>query len=219
MTKEAQKDDEAFNGIAEEKGISILSVTRKEWDEISGGGVHQGVVAVTEPFKMETIGDILEKVDSEDSSAVLLLDGITDPQNLGSILRSAEIFGVSGVVIPKARTAALSPAVWKSSAGAIGHMLIAKANLIDAANRLKKNGFWLIGAEGDDGEDINGFEWPKKSAIVLGSEGSGLTRLVKKECDFLVSIPMVGKIASLNVSVSGGIILHDYLRKTGGAKK
>ena len=204
---------------ARDREIRVESKKRKELDEITAGGAHQGVVAVAEPFKTFVVGDLIDKTSEEDISVVLLLDGITDPQNLGSIIRSAEIFGASGVVIPKARSATISPAAWKASAGAIEHIPIVKANLTDAGRQLKDNGFWLIGAEGDLGKDVDEFEWPKKAAIVLGSEGSGLTRLVKKECDFLVKIPMFGKVASLNVSVSAGILLHEYRRKKRGARR
>ncbi len=204
---------------ARDREIRVESKKRKELDEITAGGAHQGVVAVAEPFKTFVVGDLIDKTSEEDISVVLLLDGITDPQNLGSIIRSAEIFGASGVVIPKARSATISPAAWKASAGAIEHIPIVKANLTDAGRQLKDNGFWLIGAEGDLGQDVDEFEWPKKAAIVLGSEGSGLTRLVKKECDFLVKIPMFGKVASLNVSVSAGILLHECRRKKSGARR
>ncbi len=204
---------------ARDREIRVESKKRKELDEITAGGAHQGVVAVAEPFKTFVVGDLIDKISEEDISVVLLLDGITDPQNLGSIIRSAEIFGASGVVIPKARSATISPAAWQASAEAIEHIPIVKANLTDAGRQLKDNGFWLIGAEGDLGQDVDEFEWPKKAAIVLGSEGSGLTRLVKKECDFLVKIPMFGKVASLNVSVSAGILLHEYRRKKSGARR
>ncbi len=144
---------------------------------------------------------------------ILILDGITDPQNLGSLIRTALCFGVAGLVIPENRAASVTPSVIKASAGAALHLPIIKVvNISRTIDQLKEVGFWIYGADADCGEGIRSPDYSNHAGLVLGSEGKGIRPLVRKKCDVLISIPMTGSIDSLNVSVAGGIILYEVTR-------
>ena len=192
---------------AEKHGIPIDRVDRHELERVSHH--HQGIVALVSPYPYATLDDILEISEvRRESSFVLLLDLLQDPQNLGSLLRTADAVGVHGILIGKHRAVGVTPSVVASSAGACEHLLIARGNLAQGITRLKERGAWLAGlehhpeAEPSDRVDLGG-----PLGLVVGSEGSGLRRLVRDKCDFLVQIPMLGKIESLNAAVAGSIAL------------
>ncbi|MBI3753814.1 MAG: 23S rRNA (guanosine(2251)-2'-O)-methyltransferase RlmB, partial [Deltaproteobacteria bacterium] len=177
---------------------------------------HQGVVGILAEFKYADIEDILERWKSSEAKAIILiLDCIQDPQNLGSLIRTANAAGVHGVIIPKDRAAEVTPAVVKASAGAVEHTLVCRVtNIADTIDKLKDAGVWIIGIEADGKEDIYSFDMNNiDMAVVIGSEGKGIRRLVKERCDVCLSIPMKGGISSLNASVAGGIALFEVLRR------
>ena len=204
----------AIINIARDKGIVLKDVDRKKLDFMSGGTNHQGVIAQVTPYKYYEIADMLNlaKKRNEDPF-IVILDEIEDPHNLGSIIRTAELCGVHGIIIPKRRNVGITSTVYKCSVGAIEHMRIAKVTNINAAiDELKKEGLWIYGADiaGDEYSYQVNFSGP--CAMVIGSEGKGISKLTLKKCDKLVKIPMVGRINSLNASVAGGIIMYEILK-------
>ena len=204
----------AIINMAKDKGIVLKDVDRKKLDFMSGGTNHQGVIAQVTPYKYYEIADMLNlaKKRNEDPF-IVILDEIEDPHNLGSIIRTAELCGVHGIIIPKRRNVGITSTVYKCSVGAIEHMRIAKVTNINAAiDELKKEGLWIYGADiaGDEYSYQVNFSGP--CAMVIGSEGRGISKLTLKKCDKLVKIPMVGRINSLNASVAGGIMMYEILK-------
>lgn len=200
--------------IAREKGLVLKEVDRKKLDVMSGGSNHQGVIAQVTPYKYCEIPDMLNlaKKKGEDPF-IVILDEIEDPHNLGSIIRTAELCGAHGIIIPKRRNVGITSTVYKCSVGAIEHMKIAKVtNVNSAIDELKKEGLWIYGADiaGDEYSYEVNFNGP--CAMVIGSEGRGISKLTLKKCDKLVKIPMVGRINSLNASVAGGIMMYEILK-------
>jgi len=201
-------------GMARDKNILIKEVDKAKLDRISVTKSHQGVIASAASYKYYDIDEILQMAeDKGEDPFIVLLDEITDPQNLGSIIRSCNGAGVHGVIIPKRRSASLTPIIGKTSAGAVEYVPVAKVNNINQSIKyLKEKGLWIAGAhmEGDTyyEKDLKG-----PIALVIGSEGKGLSRLVKENCDFIVSIPMSGEITSLNAAVSGAIILFEIKKQ------
>ena len=192
----------------------IKYVTKERLDQMSETGKHQGVIAYTTEFKYSELEDILSA--KPDNRLILILDGIEDPHNLGSIIRSAECAGAHGVVITKRRSASVTAAVVKTSAGAAEHMRIARVvNLANAIDTLKEKGLWIAGAD-MDGRPMYDVDMKGGFALVIGSEGSGLSKLVKEKCDFLVSVPLKGHIDSLNAAVAGAIIMFEKNRQERG---
>lgn len=204
--------------LAREHGIIVDRVTRDRIDKMVGPGMnHQGIAAVSAAADYVDGYDILESI--KDPALLLLLDGVEDPRNLGAILRTAECAGVDGVFIPERRAVGLTDTVAKSSAGAIEHVRVAKAtNMNRLIDDLKDRNIWVVGTSGDAEMDYTEWDWTTPSALVLGSEGDGLHRLVAENCDALVKIPMYGKIESLNVSVATGVILFEALRQRSAKK-
>jgi len=202
-----------INDVARASGLRIERVQRTLLDrEISN---HQGVVAIVDPFEYGSIEGMLDlAVEREEPPWILLLDMIQDPQNLGTLLRTAEAVGVHGVVIPAHRSASVTPAVVSASSGASEHMIIARGNMADAIERLKKADLWVAGLEKTPeaslywDADLKG-----PLGLVVGSEGSGMRRRVRESCDFLIRIPMRGEIESLNASVAGAIALYAILER------
>ena len=196
---------------AKERRIVIVEKDRRQLEEMSQTQNCQGVIAIVPPFEYCDVEDILEyaKIKQEDPF-IVILDGIEDPHNLGSIIRTAETAGCHGVIIPKRRSASVNSTVNKTSAGAVEHMKIARVNnLNDTINYLKENGVWICGTDMETDTYYYNQDLTGSIAIVIGSEGFGMSRLVKENCDFLVKIPMKGKITSLNASVSAGIIIYE----------
>jgi 23S rRNA (guanosine2251-2'-O)-methyltransferase len=196
-------------------GLPVLSVSSKRLDQVAGGYRHQGVVAIVEAYRYATLTDLLQRISTPTSSEwILILDGLTDPRNFGALLRTAEAVGIRHIVIPKDRSVDVTPTVVKASAGAAHHVQIAKVtNLRRAIGILKEHGYWVVGLDGQSPESVYGRKYPARLAIVLGSEDKGVRPVNSRECDFLVSIPMLGKVSSLNVSVAGAVFLYELLRQ------
>jgi len=205
--------------IAREKKILIKEVDKAKLDGLSSTRNHQGVIASAALYKYYEVDDMLNAAKEKgEDPFIIILDEITDNNNLGSVLRTADAAGVHGVIIPKRRAVSLTPAVAKISAGAIEYVPVAKVtNLNQTMEYLKKAGLWIVGAE-MGGETYYSKDMTGPVALVIGSEGEGLGRLIKENCDFLVSIPMKGKISSLNAAVSAAIILFE-IQKQRTAKK
>lgn len=202
-------------GRAKGKGIVLVEVDKSKLDEMSQTGNHQGVIAIVPPFEYCDLEDILEEAKSRNEEPfVLILDGIEDPHNLGAIIRTAETAGVHGVIIPKRRAASVNSTVNKVSAGAVEHMRIARVNNInDTIQFLKDNGLWIIGTDAKAENYYYEQDLTGAIALVIGSEGFGMNRLVSENCDILVKIPMKGKITSLNASVSAGIVTYEIVKQ------
>lgn len=196
--------------LAIERRVPIVEVEKNKLDNMCKGGNHQSVAAMAAAKEYSTIDDIIDIAKQRGQKPlIVILDGIEDPHNLGAIIRSAECLGVHGIIIPKHRSATLNSVVSKTSAGALEYMAIAKeTNLTSAIERLKKEGFWIFGAEAG-GSSCYETDFDCPCAIVLGSEGKGISRLVKENCDFIVSIPMYGKINSFNVSAAAAILISE----------
>lgn len=202
-------------GLAKEKRIVIVEMEKTKMDSMSETHNHQGVIAIVPPFNYCSVDDILEYAKSKGEKAfILILDGIEDVHNLGSIIRTAETAGVHGIIIPKRRAASVNATVSKTSAGAVEHMKIARVNnLAETIRYLKESGLWIIGTDMDTQVDYNKQDYTGDIAIVIGSEGFGMSKIVKDNCDFLVKIPMRGKVTSLNASVSAGIVIYEALKQ------
>ncbi|MFH1136728.1 MAG: 23S rRNA (guanosine(2251)-2'-O)-methyltransferase RlmB [Pseudomonadota bacterium] len=199
--------------LARSGNLSVQRVDRERLDRMYGGGGHQGVVAEVGPYQYHDFEEILLR-GAGDRSLVLILDGIQDPGNLGSLLRSAEAAGAAGVVIPRERAAPVTAAAVKASAGAAEHLPVARVvNLSRALDEMKERGFWIVGADAEAGTCLYDVKLPARMGLVVGAEGRGLRRLVKEKCDLLVSIPLKGRVASLNASAAGALFLFEFVRR------
>jgi len=203
--------------LAEQNDIPVEFRERGYLDRQAGQKIHQGVIGFQKTFKYVDVDDVIaNRHVGFNSNLILILDGIMDPQNLGSLIRTAHCCGVNGVIIPENRSAAVTAAVVKASAGAVCHTPVAMVvNLSNTIDYLKEKGFWIYGTDPASGKKINSFDYKGDIGLVMGSEGRGIRPLIKKKCDFFLSIPVVGKIDSLNVSVAAGIILYEILRTWG----
>jgi len=201
--------------VAEAAGVRVMRVPGKRLDGFYGGGRHQGIVArVTGRAEQATLEEVLEGL--QEPALLLVLDGVTDPHNLGACLRVADAAGAHAVVVPKDRSAGLSPVVTKVASGAAESVpFVAVTNLARTLDALKERGVWIVGAVEDAPDDLYGADLPAAVAWVLGSEGEGLRRLTRERCDRLVHIPMHGRVESLNVSVAAGLCLFEARRRRG----
>ena len=201
--------------IAKEKRIIIVEKDKRQMDQIAQTENYQGVIAIVPPFEYCEIEDILQEAKKrEEDPFILILDGIEDPHNLGSIIRTAETAGVHGIIIPKRRAAAVNSTVNKVSCGATEYMKIARVtNITDAITKLKENGLWICGTAVDAKNYYYNQDLTGPIGIVIGNEGKGMSEKVKNNCDFLVKIPMKGKVESLNASVSTGIIIYECVKQ------
>ncbi|NSB11838.1 23S rRNA (guanosine(2251)-2'-O)-methyltransferase RlmB [Clostridium beijerinckii] len=201
-------------GLAKENRILIKEVDKRKLDSMCGGEVHQGVIAKVTPYKYSEVSDILDLAGKRgEAPFIVILDEIEDPHNLGSIVRTAELFGVHGIILPKRRSASVSTTVYKSSVGAIEHVKIAKVtNLNSTIEELKEKGIWIYGADIRAEEYSYQVDFGGPCAVIIGNEGRGISKLTVEKCDKLIKIPMVGKINSLNASVAGGIIMYEVLK-------
>lgn len=201
--------------IAKEKGIIIVEKDKRQMDEMAQNQNYQGVIAIVPPFEYCEIEDIIDYAkEKNEDPFVLILNGIEDPHNLGSIIRTAETAGVHGIIIPKRRAALVNATVNKASAGAVEHMKIARVtNITDSIEKLKKEGLWICGTDINANKYYYEQDLTGALGIVIGNEGNGISEKVKKNCDFLVKIPMKGKITSLNASVSAGIIMYESVEQ------
>ena len=199
---------------AKAAGIIIQEVDRAKLDAIAEGGNHQGVVAYVSAYDYVSVEDILKKAeDKGEAPFVVICDKITDPHNLGAIIRTANCVGAHGVIIPKRNSVGINSTVAKTSAGAVEYTGVAKVtNIANTIDKLKKQGMWIVAAD-MDGQEMYGADLKGSLGIVVGSEGEGVSRLVKEKCDFVVSIPMSGEINSLNASVAASVLLYEALRQ------
>jgi 23S rRNA (guanosine2251-2'-O)-methyltransferase len=194
-------------------GLPVRFVSRAELDRMAGNVAHQGVVAVTSAKQYSDLDDVIASKRG-DYSLVLVLDGVEDPHNLGAIIRTADAAGVDGLIIPERRAAGVSGTVTKVSAGATAHVPIAKVtNIARTLQNLKTQNLWIVGLDERAPATYDTLDFNMNCALVLGAEGKGVHDLVKKNCDFLVSIPMLGKVSSLNVSVAAGVVLFEVVRQ------
>jgi 23S rRNA (guanosine2251-2'-O)-methyltransferase len=202
--------------------VNVRFLERTELDKMAGTGAHQGVVAVTSAKQYNDLADVIA-AKRADYSLIVVLDGVEDPHNLGAILRTADAAGANGLVIPERRAASVTGTVTKVSAGASEHMPIAKVtNIARSIEDLKAENVWTVGLDERSKQTYYELDYKMDCALVLGGEGKGLHDLVKRKCDFLVSIPMLGKVPSLNVSVAAAVVLYEIVRQRqalGASKK
>ncbi|WP_432650133.1 23S rRNA (guanosine(2251)-2'-O)-methyltransferase RlmB [Huintestinicola sp.] len=210
----------AITRIAREKGIVIKNVSDQKLTQMCAGASHQGIIASGACAEYVSVEDILNISKKKGKAPfIIICDEIEDPHNLGAIIRTAETAGADGVIIPKRRSASLNATVYKTSAGAASWLPVARvANLGAAMDELKKNGVWIYGTDAS-GSDYTEADFTGPAAFVIGSEGFGIGRLVKDKCDFLVKLPMFGKITSLNASVAAGIFMYEAVKQRTAAGK
>lgn len=203
---------------AKEAGAVVVPTDRRKLDQMSPTGAHQGVMAQVAAHEYATLEDILRRAaDRGEAPLLVLCDELSDPHNLGAILRTAECAGAHGVVIPKRRSVGLTAVVSKTSAGAVEYMPVARVgNMAAAIRELKENGVWIFGTAADGNTDLYHADLKGPAAIVIGNEGQGMSRLVAESCDFRVSIPMKGRISSLNASAAAAILLYEAVRQRNG---
>ena len=205
--------------MAKENKVIIQEVDRHKLDEMSESHAHQGVIAITSDYRYYDLDEILEipRQNGEDPFFIIL-DGITDPHNLGSIIRTADAVGAHAVIIPKRRSVQITPIVAKASAGAVEYLPVCKVtNIVNTIMTLKENGLWIAAVD-MDGQTFYQQNLGGPLGLVVGSEGEGISRLVKQNCDFTVSMPMSGNVTSLNASVAGGILLYEVYRQRNAGK-
>ena len=205
-----------IRSMAKAKGIVVKEAARKKLDQLTDSQSHQGVAAVIACAEYASLEDILEVSKKKGTDPfIIVCDGIEDPHNLGAIIRTAETAGADGVVIPKRRSASLNATVHKTSAGAASYLPVARvSNLAAALDKLKQEGVWVYGTD-IDGTNYTETNMKGSMALVIGSEGTGMSRLIKEKCDFLLKLPMLGRITSLNASVAAGIFMYEALRQRG----
>lgn len=200
--------------VAKEKGVPVQFLERSKLDSMAKGIRHQGVLAQVSPVEYVELEDILSKArEKQEDPFIILLDELEDPHNLGAILRSADAAGAHGVLIPKRRSCPLSATVAKTSAGAVEHVPVARiGNIVQTIKTLKEEGLWVAGAD-MDGKNYYETDLTGPLLLVVGSEGQGIGRLVKEQCDFIVRIPMLGAINSLNASVAGSVLMFEVTKQ------
>lgn len=202
---------------ARQAGCVVVDADKRKLDSMSLTHSHQGVIALAAVREYCTVADILALAESRgEPPFVLICDEISDPHNLGAIIRTAEAAGVHGIIIPKRRSAGVTSIVEKTSAGAVEHMAVARvANLSSAIRELKEAGLWIYGTAADGSQSLWQTDLKGPVCLVIGSEGDGMSRLVSESCDFLVSIPMRGKVSSLNAGAAASILIYEILRQRG----
>lgn len=201
--------------LAKERGIVVQYVERAKIESLAGGHRHQGVLAYVAPVPYAELDDILKAAEEKGEAPFLvLLDELEDPHNLGALLRTADATGVHGILIPKRRSVSLNATVAKTSAGAVEYVPVARiGNIAQTLKKLKEKGFWVAGADMDGEKAYYEADLTGPLVLVVGSEGRGMSRLTKEACDFIVSMPMVGRINSLNASVAGSILMYESMRQ------
>lgn len=200
--------------LAKERGILVKDVTEQKLTAMCRGASHQGIIAVGACAEYVSVEDILQNARNKgEDPFVIICDEVEDPHNLGAIIRTAETAGAHGIIIPKRRSASLNYTVYKTSAGAASWLPVARvSNIAAAIDTLKENGVWIYGTDGS-GEDYTGVDMTGAIGLVIGSEGFGMGKLIMQKCDFLLRLPMKGKITSLNASVAGGIFMYEIVRQ------
>jgi len=211
------KPDRSIDEIvrrASEARVAVSQVARAELDRMSERGAHQGVIAEAAPFKYATLERALAPVADAERALVIALDHVTDPGNLGAVARTAEVVGAAAVIVQKRRSAAVTPAAWKSAAGALAHVpIVQEANLSQTLKRLKDERFWVAGASERAEQTVWDAPLDGRIVLVMGSEGEGLARLTLEACDFLVRLPQAGRVGSLNVAQATTAIAYEWLRR------
>lgn len=201
-------DDKEINSLIEKGNFRVEVKQKREIDRLAEG-VHQGIILYIPDYKYKNLGDVLKN----DPQFVVLLDHLEDPHNLGAIIRTCEAAGVDAIIMPKDRQVMINSTVMKTSVGTLDNMdIVAVTNLVQTMDELKKNGFWIVGTALENSVDYRDIDYSGKIALVIGNEGSGMSRLVTKECDFIAKIPMYGTTNSLNASVAAGIMIYEVVR-------
>lgn len=193
--------------------VPVSAVTREDLDERTGHATHQGVVADVSDYTYAELHDLIQAVDGREHGLVVALDQVTDPQNLGAVIRTSVAAGADAVLLGKRRSAPITAAVVKASAGLTERAMVVRANLGTALTRLKESGFWVVGADGGGSDEIWSLDLSGKIVVVLGSEGRGLSRLVRERCDWLSGLPLAPGVDSLNVSAAAAAIIYEVVRQ------
>ena len=208
--------------LAHSRSIPLIEVPRIELDSMTGNGLHQGVGLQIPPFEYADVFDLISTVaDSKEQGMIVVLDNITDPRNLGAVIRSTAAFGGQGVVIPERRSASVTAVAWRTSAGTAARLPVAKAtNITRALKEFQQNGYQVVGLDAGGDTTYDSYDGTGPVVIVVGSEGKGLSRLVRETCDVLVSVPTTSWVESLNASVAAGVVLSEFSRqrRAAGAK-
>ena len=206
----ANFNDQKILTLIKNNKIAVVSVSPNEMDKMANGGVHQGIAAELKPYQTVSLEEIIAKAKKKEKKIIVMLDGIEDPHNLGAILRSADIFEASGIVLPKHNSVSLNATVAKTSAGAINYVPVAVVNnLNQAIKELKEEGYWVVATDGSAQISYSSLKYDFPVVVVIGSEGKGVSSLVLKNSDYIVKIPQFGHVNSLNASVAAGILLAE----------
>ncbi|HIW95198.1 MAG TPA: 23S rRNA (guanosine(2251)-2'-O)-methyltransferase RlmB [Candidatus Corynebacterium gallistercoris] len=213
-TKNDERLAEAVHTSAD-RGIAVLEVSRAELDRMTGNGMHQGIGLQVPPYQYTEVEDLIEStIGGPRPGLVVALDNITDPRNLGAMIRSVAAFGGHGVVIPERRSASVTAVAWRTSAGTAARLPVAKAtNLVRSLKQFQQAGYQVVGLDAGGEHTLDTYDGTTPVVIVAGSEGKGLSRLVAETCDTILSIPMAGKVESLNASVAAGVVLSEFARQ------
>ena len=196
---------------AKKKNIEVSFVSKKRLDKLSDNNLHQGLVAKVAEFEYSELSDIIE---DKPYPLIVLLDGVEDPHNFGAIIRTCEAVGVDGIIILNKRSVKVNPTVIKTSVGAIDNMQIVEVNnLSRAIKELKDKGYWIVGTDFKNSQDYRRIDYKMPTVLIVGSEGKGMSRLVRESCDFIAEIPMIGKVNSLNVSVATAVMLYEIFNQ------
>ncbi len=208
---------EVLVNLAQNQAIDVKLTNQADLDRLYPQAPHQGVVAEVEPYRYADLEDVIAQAAiAGEKSLLLVLDGIEDPQNLGSIIRTAECAGVNGIILPRHHSATITPTVVRASAGATEHIaVVQETNLVNTLKTLKKAGMWVIGADMEGSTEYFHTDMPRPAVLVIGGEGRGIRRLVRENCDLLVRIPMYGQVNSLNASVSAALLIYELVRQRG----
>lgn len=201
-------DDKEILSLIENRKLLVNRLNKKEFSKFDKYS-HQGIILYIEDFKYVDF----DEISGEESSVIVILDHLEDPHNLGAIIRTCEAAGIDGIIIPKDRSVEVNSTVMKTSAGALENVKVAKVvNLVQTMKKLKEKGYWIVGTDMENSVDYREIDYSGKICIVIGSEGFGMTKAVKEECDFIARIPMYGKINSLNASVAAGVMIYEVIR-------
>lgn len=203
-------NDQTILSLIQKRQIGYKKCLKIELDRLANG-VHQGIILEVEDYQYASLSDFLKNTND---GFLIILDHIEDPHNLGAIIRTCEAAGVDGIILPKDRSATVNATVLKTSVGTTENVKIAQVtNLVQAIQELKESGYWIVGTDMTNSTDYRKIDYIGKTAIIIGNEGSGMSRLVRESCDFIARIPMYGKVNSLNASVSAGIMIYEVLRQ------
>lgn len=202
--------DKEIQRVLKERNISVRSLTKKKMDALLRNGTHQGIAAEIDDYRTYDIDDLTAAVPKGKTPLFIMLDGLEDPHNLGAILRTADCVGADGIILGKHRSVTLTPTVAKVSTGAIDTVKVAVvSNLSQTLEKLKKQGFWVVGADAKNAQDYRQGQYDVPLVLVIGSEGFGISPLIRKHCDYAIALPMVGSVTSLNASVACAVLLYE----------